>query len=243
MASEPQAPPVAAPPAPDQAGLRPRLKLTPTATDEEFKSVFEAAGGQEQAEPIGDSWTWKELLSSMDDAPIDDGALAGVMQAEVESMGIDAAALVPRARIEEIATAFKTGGMTSGRDQIRQLAPAAIRRLSRRMMADRNFHAQAERYVRRYQGLIAEAASRDGQAFSPKPRGSSPTRAAPSCCSTPRSPKPARPRRPRMTPRARLLLGLAAILGCACGRPPALSGRTGPWGRPRTGCGRPANTA
>ena len=138
----------------------------PTATDEEFKSVFEAAGGQEQAETIGDSWTWKELLSSMDDAPIDDGALAGVMLGEVEAMGIDAAALVPRARIDEIAAAFKTGGMASGRDQLRRLAPAAIRRLSRRMMADRNFHAQAERYVRRYQGLIAEAASREGDAFS-----------------------------------------------------------------------------
>ncbi|HEY5009326.1 MAG TPA: polar localization protein TipN, partial [Caulobacteraceae bacterium] len=164
--------PAAAPqpsPTPDQAGLRPRLKLTPTATDEEFKSVFEAAGGQEQAETIGDSWTWKELLSSMDDAPIDDGALAGVMLGEVESMGIDAAALVPRARIDEIATAFKTGGMTSGRDQLRRLAPAAIRRLSRRMMADRNFHAQAERYVRRYQGLIAEAASREGEGFSAQP--------------------------------------------------------------------------
>jgi hypothetical protein len=81
-------------------------------------------------------------------------------------MGIDAAALVPRARIDEIAAAFKTGGMASGRDQLRRLAPAAIRRLSRRMMADRNFHAQAERYVRRYQGLIAEAASREGEAFS-----------------------------------------------------------------------------
>jgi predicted nucleic acid-binding Zn-ribbon protein len=170
VAREPEAPAPAPPPAPspalDSAGLRPRLKLTPTATDEEFKSVFEAAGGQEQAETIGDSWTWKELLSSMDDAPIDDGALAGVMLGEVEAMGIDAAALVPRARIDEIAAAFKTGGMASGRDQLRRLAPAAIRRLSRRMMADRNFHAQAERYVRRYQGLIAEAASREGEAFS-----------------------------------------------------------------------------
>ncbi|HEY3888930.1 MAG TPA: polar localization protein TipN [Caulobacteraceae bacterium] len=150
----------------DQAGLRPRLKLTPTATDEEFKSVFEAAGGQEQAETIGDSWTWKELLSSMDDAPIDEGALAGVMLGEVEAMGIDAAALAPRARIDEIAAAIKAGGPSNGREMMRRLAPAAIRRLSRRMMADRNFHAQAERYVRRYQGLIAEAASREGEAFS-----------------------------------------------------------------------------
>ncbi len=150
----------------EAAGLRPRLKLTPTATDEEFKSVFEAAGGQEPAETVGDSWTWKELLSSMDDAPVDDGALAGVMLSEVEAMGIDAAALAPRARIEEIATAIKTGGVGAGRELMRRLAPAAIRRLSRRMMADRNFHAQAERYVRRYQATLGEAASREGANFS-----------------------------------------------------------------------------
>ncbi len=169
-AREPEAPaqnsPAAPSPALDPTGLRPRLKLTPTATDEEFKSVFEAAGGQEQAETIGDSWTWKQLLSSMDDAPIDDGALAGVMLGEVEAMGIDAAALAPRARIDEIAGAIKAGGPSNGREMMRRLAPAAIRRLSRRMMADRNFHAQADRYVRRYQGLIAEAASREGAAFS-----------------------------------------------------------------------------
>ena len=153
-------------PAPDPAGLRPRLKLTPTATDEEFKSVFEAAGGQEPAEPVGDGWTWKELLSSMDDAPIDDGALAGLMLGEVEAMGIDAGALVPRPRIEEIAAAIKAGGPVNGREMVRRLAPAAIRRLARRMMADRGFHAQAERYVRRYQGLIGEAADREGEAFS-----------------------------------------------------------------------------
>jgi hypothetical protein len=152
-------------PTADQAGLRPRLKLTPTATDEEFKSVFEAAGGQEPAESVGDSWTWKELLSSMDDTPIDEGALAGVMLGEVEAMGIDAAALVPRARIDEIAAALKTGEAAAGRDMLRRLAPAAIRRLSRRMMADRNFHAQAERYVRRYQATIGEAAEREGEGF------------------------------------------------------------------------------
>ena len=155
----PDAPPL------DQAGPRQRLKLTPTATDEEFKHVFEAAGGQEPAESAGDSWTWKELLSSMDDTPIDEGALAGVMLGEVEAMGIDAAALAPHARIEEIAAAVKAGGPANGRDMMHVLAPAAIRRLSRRMMADRGFHAQAERYVRRYQHLIGEAAEREGEDF------------------------------------------------------------------------------
>jgi hypothetical protein len=140
--------------------------LTPTATDEEFKTVFNAAGGREQAESIGDSWTWKELLSSMDKPPGEDGSLTGAMLGEVEAMGIDAAALVPRARIEEIAASLKAGEASSGRDTVRRLAPAAVRRLSRRMMADRNFHDQAARYVRRYAGLIGDAAKREGDGFS-----------------------------------------------------------------------------
>ncbi|HEX4197019.1 MAG TPA: polar localization protein TipN [Caulobacteraceae bacterium] len=173
LAAQPAAPKPAAPepeaaPSAEATGLRPRLKLTPTATDEEFKNVFVAAGGQEPAETVGDSWTWKELLSSMDEAPIDDGALAATMVSEVEAMGIDAAALMPRARIDDIATALKAGGLGGGRELVRRYAPAAVRRLSRRMMADRSFHAQAERYVRRYQAQIGEAASRDGEAFAPQ---------------------------------------------------------------------------
>jgi hypothetical protein len=105
----------------------------------------------------------------MDDAPIDEAALAGLMLGEVEAMGIDAGALLPRARIEEIAAALKTGGLASGREMVRRLAPAAIRRLSRRMMADRGFHAQAERYARLHQGLIGEAANREGDGFSAQP--------------------------------------------------------------------------
>ena len=157
--------PAAAPPAAVQAP-RQRLKLTPTATDEEFKTVFEVAGGREPAETIGDSWTWKELLSSMDSpSPGDSAALTGALLSEVEAMGIDAAALVPRARIEEIAAALKVGDSSAGRDMVRRLAPAAVRRLSRRMMADRDFHDQAARYVRRYTAQVGDAAKRQGDGF------------------------------------------------------------------------------
>jgi hypothetical protein len=68
---------------------------------------------------------------------------------------------MPRVRIEEIAATLKAGDAANARDKVRRLAPAAVRRLSRRMMADRNFHAQAERYVRRYQATIGEAAERE----------------------------------------------------------------------------------
>jgi hypothetical protein len=56
----------------------------------------------------------------------------------------------------------KAGGPSRSRELVRRLAPAAIRRLSRRMMADRGFHTQAERFVRRYQATLAEPAGREG---------------------------------------------------------------------------------
>ncbi|MDR3506448.1 MAG: polar localization protein TipN, partial [Caulobacteraceae bacterium] len=163
------APPLQAPPAassqgaPD-AGLRPRLKLTPTASDEEFKTVFDASGGRAPpAEPQGDSWTWKELLSSMDDKPADEGVLSDNLLNEIEGMGIDAVALLPRLRIDEIATAIQVGDTNAARSIVRRLAPAAIRRLARRMMTDRGFRGQADHFAKRYQGLVADAgASGDG---------------------------------------------------------------------------------
>ncbi len=151
------------------AGLRPRLRLTPTASDEEFKTVFEAAGGREAARrepspdpaesgPASDSWTWRELLSSMDDEPhIDETGLADLILGEMEGMGIDAGALLPRQRVEEIAGATHAGDADASRRAVHRLAPAAIRRLSRRMMADRTFRAQSDHFVRRYQGLLQGA--------------------------------------------------------------------------------------
>jgi hypothetical protein len=151
-------------------GLRPRLKLTPTATDEEFKTVFEAAGGREAAaaapaaaQPAGlaagePSWTWKDLLSSMDEpAPGDDGALADALLGEIEGMGIDAGALLPRARIDEIASALDLGESQAGRLVVRRLAPAAIRRLSRRMISDGAFRAQSDRFVGRYRTMVVDS--------------------------------------------------------------------------------------
>jgi hypothetical protein len=162
-APNPEPDPVAA--TTPQPALRPRLKLTPTATDEEFKTVFEAAGGRETPDPADESWTWKELLSSMDEPPVDadPAAAAERLIGEIETMGIDAAALLPRARIDQIAAQIHGGDPSAGRVAVRQLAPAAIRRLSRRMMVDRPLRAQTEAYVRRYQSLIDDAAARPGE--------------------------------------------------------------------------------
>jgi hypothetical protein len=144
-------------------GLRPRLKLTPTATDEEFKTVFEAAGGREPAPARaggGDEphWTWKDLLSSMDEPPAGgDGALADTLLGEIEGMGIDAGALLPRARIDEVAFALDHGETQAGRQVVRRIAPAAIRRLSRRMIADRAFRAQSDQFIGRYRDMVADS--------------------------------------------------------------------------------------
>jgi hypothetical protein len=142
------------------SGLRPRLKLTPTASDSEFKTVFESAGGREPPEAAAEGWTWKELLSSMDDAPPSDESLASVLIGEIEAMGIDAAALLPRPRIDEIAAAFHAGDEAGGMEVVRRFAPAAIRRLSRRMLSDRRMRAQAERYAGRYRSLWADGVGR-----------------------------------------------------------------------------------
>jgi hypothetical protein len=160
----PDAPPAVAEPQP----LRPRLKLTPTEADEALKAVFqarpeaEAATGARPPARRGewdsdlDEWTWKDLLTSMDDGPTDTDALAEQMIREIEGLGVDAAALLPRARIEDVAAALVSGDRPAARDAVRRLAPAAIRRLSRRVLTDRALREQVDRYVERYQSLLAD---------------------------------------------------------------------------------------
>ncbi|MBI1408077.1 MAG: polar localization protein TipN [Caulobacter sp.] len=152
-------------PAPSrESGLRPRLRLTPTATDEEFRSVFETAGGRAPAEaaPEGEgNWSWKDLLSSIDGDSSDAEGLAERLLGEIEAMGIDPSALLPRGRIDEIAAAIQTRDQQGAREVVRRLAPAAIRRLIRRLFSDASLRGQTERYLRRFSGMLDEAAERD----------------------------------------------------------------------------------
>ena len=120
--------------------------------------MFDSAGGREPVEAGGgEAWTWKELLSSMDEPTPSEEDEAATLIGEIESMGIDTAALLPRPRMDEIVGAVRAGDSRAALDVVRRLAPAAIRRLSRRMAADRRMRAQAERYVRRHQGLLDQA--------------------------------------------------------------------------------------
>lgn len=146
------------------AGQRPRLKLTPTATDQEFRSVFETAGGvapPAAPEPAEGGWSWKDLLTSIDDDERDPEGLADRMVAEIAAMGIDPAALLPKGRIDEIAAAVQTRDTQGAREVVRRLAPAAIRRLVRRLFSDAAMRGQTDRFLARFGGMLEEAAERD----------------------------------------------------------------------------------
>ncbi|MDP1987572.1 polar localization protein TipN [Phenylobacterium sp.] len=154
----------------EEAGLRPRLRLTPTATDEEFSNLFESAGGPPapQAESDeGDGLTWKDLLAAIDEPPPrpSDERREAQLLADIVDMGIDPSALLPRTRIEEIGAAVQTGDAEGARQVVRRLAPAATRRLTRRLFTDDALKGEASDYVRRYRGMLEEAVARDHEGF------------------------------------------------------------------------------
>ncbi len=153
---------------------RRRLRLTPTATDEEFSNVFEQAGGRPPAvrehspaaEDPADEWTWKDLLSSIDEggAPGKPG-LEQVLAAEVAAMGIDPTALLPKGRIDEISAAIQVEDVDGSREVVRKLAPAATRRLARRLFTDETLRRQVVTYLNGFQDMLDDAAARDHQGF------------------------------------------------------------------------------
>lgn len=162
--------PRSAPPE-DDAGLRGRLRLTPTHTDEEVRRTFQPAP---IPEPDRDRVSWRDLLAntgepSLDadadaDAPGEDadaGDLAGRVSAAILDLGVDPAALLPRARVEEAADALHVGDPDRSRQIVRRVAPAAVRRISRRVLTDRALRQDVERFVRHYARAL-DAASRNG---------------------------------------------------------------------------------
>ncbi|WP_419251631.1 polar localization protein TipN [Caulobacter sp. ErkDOM-YI] len=174
----PVAPPQIAPPPPpemdddllaDEPGQRPRLRLTPTATDDEFRSVFDTAGGRggpaAPEGPDGQNWSWRSLLSGIENSSPGDAALGEKLAAEISAMGIDPHALLPRGRIDEIAAAIQTRDSSGAREVVKRLAPAAIRRLVRRLFSDATLRANAERFLKRYAGMIEEAGGQDREGF------------------------------------------------------------------------------
>ncbi len=155
----------------DEAGERgrPRLRLTPTATDAEFSHVFEQAGGRHE-EPASEGWTWKDLLSSLEEhdegeaeAEAASRPLEEILADEIGAMGIDPTALLPRSRIHELAVALQVRDVDGARTVVRKLAPAATRRLTRKLFTDEPLKRQVMTYLARYNELLEDAAERDAE--------------------------------------------------------------------------------
>ena len=161
--------------APEALSLHHRLRLTPTATDQEFSAVFEQAGGrvapplvaeaQPEEEPEGETWSWKDLLTSLDGADEKGGRLQDLLAAELMRLGVEPDKLLPAARVDEIAAAVQTGDLAGARQVVVRLAPAATRRIARRLLTDPLVKRQAEIYVRRHQTLVEDTVVRDPQGF------------------------------------------------------------------------------
>lgn len=156
----------------DTIGLRNRIRLTPTATDKEFTAVFEAAGGppvsselgeadDDEATGDGEAWTWKDLLASLDGSGASSDGPESALAAELAHMGVDPEALLPQGRVVEIAAALQTGDLTGSREVVCKLAPAATRRIARRLFTDDDVKQRAEVFVHRYRTLLAETIARD----------------------------------------------------------------------------------
>lgn len=143
-------------------GLRGRLRLEPT---------DEAPAAPPRDEPLD----WNDLGEPQDDetheapleldvpAPVDAAALADRITAAIRRMGVDPNALLPRARIEEAARALAGQDPDRARQIVRRVAPAAVRSVSRRILADADLRADADAYVRAF-GLEMQDHARRGDA-------------------------------------------------------------------------------
>jgi len=156
-------------PAPDPSvgragGTRPRLRLTMTDQDRDVKTVFEPVRSRRDTSDVR---TWRDILKKMgDEADNGDEALPNRLRSEVEALGVDPAALLPRGRIDEISRSLGDGDLDAGRDTVRRLAPAAVRRLARRMESDDELKEDARRFVGRFGSLVVEALAQDQAAAS-----------------------------------------------------------------------------
>ena len=170
----PTAAPASPPESRNEPMLRGRLRLTPTVRDEEVRKAFEPQVDEAPADTA--PMSWKELLAGAGDpqrdpeeapprAPdISPEVLYADLTAGIREMGIDPNALLPRARVEEAARALEGGDDTRARDIVRRVAPAAVRRISRRVLTDRQMRSDIDQFVRRYSDAIADARNRtDGE--------------------------------------------------------------------------------
>ena len=167
-------PPVAAPPlrpaasspAPSASAQRLRLSSAETRASSGPPPAV-AQSRAPQPPPAGrnaDGWSWRELLNGMEgqgapsgqtgapQPPLDRDfdSLDAAMIGEVNAMGVDATALLSRTRIEETISAIMAENNEGARQVVRRVAPAAIRRLGRRLAQDHGLRQQATEFVTFY---------------------------------------------------------------------------------------------
>jgi hypothetical protein len=135
-------------------GLRPRLKLTGLDEPAPPKPL---APAPTESDP---DWTWNELVSALDENDADDAEIERVLIEEIQGLGIDATALIPRRRLQDLVQAYETLDAPAARDVIHRIAPAAVRKLARLVISDKLLRAQADRLINRYVGLIRGASRR-----------------------------------------------------------------------------------
>jgi len=164
-------PPVAAPPlrpaAPSASTSAQRLRLSSAETRSSPgpqptpQPIPSPRGAPQPSRTPDGGWSWRELLGGMEgrDQPTgpaaapqpppdrDFDSLDAAMIGEVNAMGVDAAALLSRTRIEETISAIMAENNEGARQVVRRVAPAAIRRLGRRLAQDHGLRQQATEFV------------------------------------------------------------------------------------------------
>jgi len=80
-------------------------------------------------------------------------------------MGVDPASILPPGKVDEIAAAVQTGDADGARQVVRNIAGTATDKLAKRLFADAALRGQADRYRRRFSGMLKDAAERDQQGF------------------------------------------------------------------------------
>ena len=114
-----------------------------------------------------EDWTWNDILSDLDDpmkgavAPPDPGAASQLVLSEIHAMGIDPAALLPPIRTNEIAGALRAGDTYAARRVVRSLAPAAMRRLARRILTDQTVRIHVGQFAQDFETRLDRAVAAD----------------------------------------------------------------------------------
>jgi hypothetical protein len=158
---------------PSDSQPRPRLRLTPAI---ETPPAPTSAPTAEPARPVtpvnlgsgtekSDQWTWKDLLTSLEEDFVEDEQLGPILAQEIHDMKIDTQSLLPRVSVEEIAASINAGDYNVAFDKVTGLAQNSIRRLAKRLQSDRGLMTKAERFVEIQSNMIVDAASRDREGF------------------------------------------------------------------------------